>query len=151
MREIRTMSVVVGSAACDAKCPYCISKMTGIKDHQHCSNIHGRAQCFCQKENKMRWIKYKQHWSHSVDKRWTYIEVPEDYKFTEAGEFLNDTGRLSNFSDKWRKVVWRRVYKLPKAILDKELEYAEDGVKYAQEKVAALKKMQKKSPCKKVE
>jgi len=99
----------------------------------------------------MRWIKYKQHWSHSVDKRWTYIEVPEDYKFTEAGEFLNDTGRLSNFSDKWRKVVWRRVYKLPKAILDKELEYAEDGVKYAQEKVAALKKMQKKSPCKKVE
>jgi len=30
--EIQTMSIVVGGAHCNAKCPYCISKMTGLNE-----------------------------------------------------------------------------------------------------------------------
>ncbi|MBR9705601.1 radical SAM protein [Candidatus Pacearchaeota archaeon] len=30
--KIQTFTVIVGSAACNARCPYCISKMTGIKE-----------------------------------------------------------------------------------------------------------------------
>ena len=30
--EIQTMSIVVGGPACNAKCPYCISKMTGLDE-----------------------------------------------------------------------------------------------------------------------
>ena len=30
--KIQTFTIVVGSAVCNARCPYCISKMTGIKE-----------------------------------------------------------------------------------------------------------------------
>lgn len=30
--NIQTFSIISGTAACDAHCPYCVSKMTGIKD-----------------------------------------------------------------------------------------------------------------------
>lgn len=31
--QIQTFSIVVGSAACNARCPFCVSKMTGIENH----------------------------------------------------------------------------------------------------------------------
>jgi len=30
--EIQTMSIVVGGPGCNAKCPYCISKQTGLDE-----------------------------------------------------------------------------------------------------------------------
>jgi hypothetical protein len=30
--KIQTLSVVVGGSACNAKCPYCVSKLTGCKN-----------------------------------------------------------------------------------------------------------------------
>ena len=30
--EIQTLSIVVGNAACNADCAYCISKMTGLQE-----------------------------------------------------------------------------------------------------------------------
>lgn len=41
--KIQTFSCVVGSRACDANCPFCVSKMTGFKEvHRFAGDIHER-------------------------------------------------------------------------------------------------------------
>lgn len=40
--KIQTFSIVVGTSACNAHCPYCISKMTGIKGFCNVSPINWR-------------------------------------------------------------------------------------------------------------
>jgi len=38
--KISTMSIVVGSRACNAKCPFCVSRMTGFEELPHMGDIN---------------------------------------------------------------------------------------------------------------
>lgn len=83
----------------------------------------------------MRWVKWRQHWCHSIED-WKYTEIPEGYDMTNFGEYLDHRGCLGNFSDKWRKVEWVRVYRLPKKEYQKQLKYIAERAEDAQKKLA---------------
>ena len=72
----------------------------------------------------MKWFKYKQSQASGTDYEWTFIALPDDpdIDITFVEEWLDYHNILDNWSELYRGVTIKRVYKVSKKVLEQEIE-----------------------------
>ena len=90
------------------------------------------------KERQDKWVKYQHTWAWGVSK-WEYKTVPGHYSNKEIREDLENENL---WSDKYRRVTFKVVARVPRKVLHGEIRSAELTADHAKARAARLREME---------
>ena len=87
----------------------------------------------------MKWFKYKQRQASGVDDEWTFVFVPDWVGKDQSLEnYLDDGQTLDNWSELYRGITYKRVYKAPQREILKKINNVKDEIENNQEELDYL-------------
>jgi len=88
----------------------------------------------------MKFYEYIQHYAWGIGDP-KYVEIDDDMPSKDIGDYLDSAGFLDNWSDKWRRVTWKKVKGLPQKEIKEEIESLEAQIKYSKERLREYKEL----------
>jgi hypothetical protein len=95
----------------------------------------------------MKMFKYRQHYAWGLGD-WKYLCLSDDcgYKDSEMDQYLDDRGLLDTYSDKFRRVTWKKVKTLPRKILVEKIKDVKTEIEDTKEMLKDLNNLLKELP-----